>query len=84
MGREPAALVVGKFTGSTGLHHLLTAAGIEISRSQAARLLPQIRATASRRGRALAMPEVLRLCRRGLTASAAASDRPAAGSPAHR
>jgi homocitrate synthase NifV len=73
VGRGPAAFVVGKFTGSTGLHHLLTAAGIEISRSQAARLLPKIRATASRRGRALAMPEVLRLCRQSLAAPAAAS-----------
>ncbi|MCG6908139.1 MAG: hypothetical protein LJE63_16170 [Desulfobacteraceae bacterium] len=73
VGRGPAAFVIGKFTGSTGLQHLLAAAGIKISRSQAARLLPQIQAAASRRGRALAMPEVLHLCRQSLAASAAAS-----------
>lgn len=73
VGRGPAAFVIGKFTGSTGLQHLLAAAGIKISRSQAARLLPQIRAAASRRGRALAMPEVLHLCRQSLAASAAAN-----------
>ncbi|MFY9941283.1 MAG: hypothetical protein WAK57_03850, partial [Desulfobacterales bacterium] len=64
VGRGPATFLVGKFTGSTGLRHLLADAGTEISRDQAALLLPGIRAAASRKGRALSMPEVLRLCRK--------------------
>jgi homocitrate synthase NifV len=84
VGRGPATFVVGKFAGSTGLHYLLAAAGIEISRSQAARLLPGIRAAATRKGRALSMPEVLRLCGKSGAVSPAAGRRPAPGSPAQR
>ncbi|MGB8718759.1 MAG: hypothetical protein WCD46_05570, partial [Desulfobacterales bacterium] len=84
VGRGPATFVVGKFAGSTGLHYLLAAAGIEISRSQAARLLPGIRAAATRKGRALSMPEVLRLCRKSGAVSPAAGHRPAPGSPVQR
>ncbi len=84
VGRGPATFVVGKFAGSTGLHYLLAAAGVEISRSQAARLLPGIRAAATRKGRALSMPEVLRLCRKSGAVSPAAGRRPAPGSPAQR
>jgi homocitrate synthase NifV len=84
VGRGPTTFVVGKFTGSTGLRHLLAAAGIEISRNQAARLLPEIRAAASRKGRALSMPEVLRLCRKNVAVLPPAGRRPATGSPVQR